>query len=74
MTKAKEVLKGVFVDASTGEVIERELNAEEIKQLELMQKQEKDLQDEAQVKLDARNSALAKLAKLGLTEEEIAAL
>jgi hypothetical protein len=31
-------------------------------------------QDEVQARVDARNSALAKLFKLGLTEEEISAL
>ena len=52
----------------------REMNAEELASFEL-QKQEVIAQDEQlQAKLVSRESALAKLAALGLTEEEIAAL
>lgn len=50
---------------ATGQVLEQILK----------DRAEAELQEEArQAKLAARESALAKLAKLGLTEEEIAAL
>ena len=74
MTKAKEVLKGVFVDAKTGETIERELTADEAKYLASIQKAQQELEAEAKATSSARESALAKLADLGLTAEEIAAL
>lgn len=55
-----------------GEV--REMNEEELQAFNL-QKNEVTAQDEQlQAKLASRESALAKLAALGLTEEEIAAL
>ena len=65
----------IEIDALTGEEIITELTAEEISQLEndYLEKQEAILAEE-QAKEAARTSALAKLAALGLTEEEIAAL
>lgn len=51
----------------TDEIIEREMNAAEKAQLE------KD-KLESENKINVRTSALAKLAALGLTEDEIAAL
>jgi len=55
------------VDAITGLETVRNLTAKEIADIE-------SAQSEAQVKIASRESALAKLAALGLTEEEIAAL
>ena len=69
-----ETLKAVIVDAATGEVIERDFTEEEIAQHEEMQAAEQALQAEQEAKAAARTSALAKLAELGLTEEEVAAL
>jgi DNA-binding NarL/FixJ family response regulator len=66
-----EQLLTVILDASTGEVVEREFTAEEITEFETNQAAK--LADET-AKIAARQSALAKLAALGLTEEEIAAL
>lgn len=66
-----EQLLAVILDASTGEVIEREFTEEEVKEHEANQKAKS--QQEASL-ASVRNSALAKLAALGLTEEEIAAL
>lgn len=51
--------------------LKREANAEELEQLAIDRAEELELQ---QAKEAARTSALAKLAALGLTEEEIAAL
>ena len=69
-----EILKAVIVDAATGEVIERPLNAEEIADRENMQAELQVRQAEQDAKMAARQSALAKLAALGLTQEEIEAL
>jgi hypothetical protein len=68
----------VIVDCSTGEETILPLSAEEISQLEADRvKAEADraaAQAEADAKAEAKASALAKLAALGLTEEEAAAL
>jgi hypothetical protein len=69
-----ETLTLVISDAATGETIERELTAEEIEDREEMQAEAQAQQAEAEGKAAARASALAKLAELGLTEEEVAAL
>jgi hypothetical protein len=58
-------------DALTGQTIEREFTAEEIEQFEAAVSAN---QAEQEAKAAARASALAKLAELGLTEEEVAAL
>lgn len=73
-TKSSEPLVAVFVDAATGEVIEREFNAQEIATHKAQLAAEAKANQEAQAKLNARLSALGKLADLGLTAEEIAAL
>jgi hypothetical protein len=64
-------LKAVILDALTGEVIEREFTAEEVAEYEANQIAQL---AEEEARLSTRNSALAKLAALGLTEDEIAAL
>jgi uncharacterized protein YecA (UPF0149 family) len=66
-----EQLLAVILDASTGEVIEREFTEEEVTEFETNQAAKL---AEEQSRIATRNSALAKLAALGLTEEEIAAL
>jgi DNA-binding NarL/FixJ family response regulator len=69
-----EELKALIVDAATGESYERPLTAEEIAEREAMALEAQARQAEQEAKVAARESALAKLAALGLTEEEIAAL
>jgi len=68
----------LIVDCSTGESTEVELTAEEVAELEARAAQaEADRQAaeaEAQAKAEAKANAEAKLAALGLTAEEIAAL
>lgn len=70
--------KKIVVNCETGVAEEIELTAEEIAQLEAdrataeAERLERELQEAA--KLAARESALAKLAALGLTDEEIQAL
>jgi hypothetical protein len=73
-TTKTEVLMALDVNAETGEAIEREATAEEIANLQTIQTQQAEAETEAQAKAAARASALAKLAELGLTEEEVAAL
>jgi hypothetical protein len=69
-----ETLKAVIFDAATGEVTERPLTADEIAQRELDIAEAEARQAEAEAKVAARESALAKLAALGLTADEVAAL
>jgi hypothetical protein len=69
-----ETLKAVIVDAATGEVIERPLTADEIAECEVRQAEWEAQQAEQDAKVAARKSALAKLAALGLTADEVAAL
>ena len=69
-----EESKAVIVNVATGEVTERPLTADEIAQREAMQAEAEARQAEADAKATARESALAKLAALGLTADEVAAL
>lgn len=69
-----ETLKAIIVDATTGQVTERPLTSNELELREALTKQVATAQAEAQAKADARASALAKLADLGLTQDEINAL
>jgi hypothetical protein len=66
--------KIIIHNAATGEAVEREMNDEEFAQYELDQiaKQERKEAEEAKLARQqaARESALAKLAALGLNEEE----
>jgi predicted Zn-dependent peptidase len=63
--------KAVILDASTGEVTERPFTEQEVAERKALDLAEAELKTQ---KDSARASALAKLAALGLTEEEIAAL
>ena len=69
-----ETLTTVIIDAVTNEIVERELTAQELDDRETIQAEVAAGQAEADAKAAARESALAKLADLGLTAEEIAAL
>lgn len=61
-------------DVLTDTVIEREMTADEIKLRKLIDKEIAKSKAEQDARANARESALAKLADLGLTAEEIAAL
>jgi len=65
---------GIFNDASTGEVIERPLTEEELVHYNLALQDSAKIQEEVQKKLNDFQSAKEKLAKLGLTEDEISAI
>jgi hypothetical protein len=67
-------LTALEYNGETNETTERELSAAEIKDLKESAKQALALEAEREAKIAARQSALAKLADLGLTAEEIAAL
>ena len=69
-----ETLKAVIFDAATAQTIERPLTADEIADREAMQAELAAENAEAEAKVAARESALAKLAALGLTADEVAAL
>jgi hypothetical protein len=73
-TAKTETLKATEIDAATGQVIVRDLTADELAQRELDQAQAAASQAALEAKAAARASALAKLAELGLTEAEINAL
>jgi|LakMenEpi03Aug12_release.lakeMendotaPanAssembly.Ray.scaffolds.fasta_scaffold2159160_2 hypothetical protein len=73
-TAKEEVLIAVELDAATGQVIERPFTDDEVKAHKAMQVEVKKQQAVLDAKAAARTSALAKLADLGLTAEEIAAL
>jgi DNA-binding NarL/FixJ family response regulator len=69
-----ETLTALILDAATGEEIIRPLTEKEITEHQEMQAAQEAIQAEQDAKIAARQSALAKLAALGLTEEEIGAL
>ena len=63
-----------IIDCTTGEVIERELNADELAQQAKDIKEVKAEKAEAEAKAEAKAAAQAKLAALGLTVEDLQAL
>lgn len=69
-----ETLTALIFDGATGEITERPLTSEEIAENKSIQSEVEASQAEREAKAAARQSALSKLAALGLTEEEIAAL
>jgi DNA-binding NarL/FixJ family response regulator len=62
------------LDAKTGEVTQRNFTTSELADLQVTNEQAEIEKAKQEAKLAARESALSKLAALGLTEEEIAAL
>jgi DNA-binding NarL/FixJ family response regulator len=72
--KKDEILIGLIFDVLTGKTTEKELTAEKIAERKELELEAKKQQVEQEKKATARESALAKLAELGLTAEEIAAL
>ena len=73
-----EIYKEIILNASTGEEIKKEFTPEELKAYNAEQKkiqaERAAIQAEAEAKEAARQSALSKLAALGLTEDEIKAI
>ena len=73
-SKAIEALISVIVDAATGEVTQKEMTPEEIAEHEKLQAEAQAFNEQENAKIAARESALAKLKALGLTDQEIGAL
>jgi DNA-binding NarL/FixJ family response regulator len=71
---AQAIKSITYYDAATGETINREMNAEELESHQAIQAEAEARQAETDAKVSARESALAKLAALGLTADEVAAL
>jgi hypothetical protein len=71
---SEETFIALEFDGKTGQVTERSLTAEEIAARETIQAEAEARQAEQDAKAAARESALSKLAALGLTEAEVAAL
>lgn len=69
-----EILTALEFNGATGATVEREFNAKDVAELEAIKAQAEARQAEAEAKATARESALAKLAALGLTADEVAAL
>tara|TARA_R110000868_G_C10827695_1_gene759121 strand:+ start:296 stop:505 length:210 start_codon:yes stop_codon:yes gene_type:complete len=61
-------------NVETGEITSREMTKEEIAEVQKAKENADNFRAEAQSKIDAKESALAKLAALGLTPEEISAI
>jgi DNA-binding NarL/FixJ family response regulator len=74
MTAEIETFIKLKVDAITGVTSECEMTSEEVAEIMASRAQKLIDDSEAQAKVDARQSALAKLAAIGLTQEEIEAL
>lgn len=64
----------LIVDCSNGVETLRELTEDELEARQIALQEQAAREASEQAKADAKASALAKLAALGLTEEEIAAL
>jgi RecB family exonuclease len=64
----------VVVDVATGETIERAMTSAELEAQSAVSAEALVIQNAMEAKAAARESALAKLADLGLTAEEIAAI
>jgi len=70
MTEYKEII----FDVVSGEVIERPYTSDEIAEMKKAEAEIEESNARITAQSEARKSALAKLAALGLTEDEIAAL
>jgi hypothetical protein len=72
---ASESIATVFeYDGLTGQTVQRQETEEEIAEKEIAKNEAETMQAQKEAKELAKTSALAKLAALGLTEDEIAAL
>ena len=71
---SEQILTATVVDGETGEVVERPLTSDEIAELEASKNDYDQKEADREAQIAARESALAKLSALGLTQEEIEAL
>jgi hypothetical protein len=63
-----------IINVETGEVIERELNAEELAQQKIDQARALQIKAEVEAQAEAKVTAEGKLAALGLTTDDLRAL
>jgi peptidoglycan hydrolase CwlO-like protein len=61
-------------DVETGEVVDREMTTDEINQLEADRFEFQSMTEKIEARKAAKDSAIAKLAALGLTEDEAKAV
>jgi hypothetical protein len=61
-------------NVETGEISTREMTKEELAQNQIASKESQNRRSDLEAKESAKDSALAKLAALGLTPEEISAI
>jgi DNA-binding NarL/FixJ family response regulator len=73
-TKQAEILTALEINGITGEVLVRDLTEDELAQRKIDTANATAQKLAEQAKVAARESALAKLAALGLTADEIASL
>jgi hypothetical protein len=66
--------KITILDARTGQITEKPATSDELTSIASAEADELEAANQRQARASARTSALAKLAALGLTEDEIAAL
>ena len=66
--------KIIIHDIATNQIIEREPNKDELDQIAKVRADFNKHREAIEARIQSRQSALAKLAALGLTEDEIAAL
>jgi hypothetical protein len=64
----------IIHNAETNEVIEREMNAQELAQLEIDEQQEKERKEAEAAKVAKKLAAEAKLAALGLEPDDLRVL
>jgi hypothetical protein len=69
-----EKIKTASFDAVTSQTLELDLTVEELNEIEILKLELSSFLIAKEAKAEARKSALSKLAALGLTEEELAAL
>jgi antitoxin component HigA of HigAB toxin-antitoxin module len=64
----------LIINCETGEIVKRELNADELQQQAIDQAKADAYETEAQAKAEAKAVAQAKLEALGLTVDDLTAL
>jgi len=69
---AKEIIR--IHDVETGEIVDREMTADELDQLAKDRLEFQSIAEKIEATKSAKDSALAKLAALGLTEDEAKAI
>ena len=69
-----EVVLVTVIDAQTDEIVTRPMNEQELADYKALQAEHARIAEQEKARQLARDNALAKLQKLGLTEEEVKSL